>query len=240
MQTFDPLAFQRLKRAEENHFWFQVRRRWIFDEISKFIPPPATLLEVGCGTGNVCSFLATKGYVATGCEFYQEAITISWPGFTIIQGDAQKLSFKDNYFDIVGLFDVIEHFHDDLAILKETSRVLKKNGILVMTVPARKELWSCFDERACHKRRYTRGMLRKLLMEGDLIPLSIHYMFMALYLPMKFMRQKSDAHQDQFKINKTLNNVFRTIFNGERIVSKVIPLPIGTSLLAVARKAECL
>lgn len=70
--TFDPSFFGWLKKAEERHFWIQIRRKWIFDKIKKFIPPPAKFLEVGCDTGNIGSFLAQKGYLVTGCEFYPE------------------------------------------------------------------------------------------------------------------------------------------------------------------------
>jgi ubiquinone/menaquinone biosynthesis C-methylase UbiE len=60
-----------------------------------------------------------KRYDVTGCEYYREAIDNSWGGFKIVQADAEALPFKDESFDIVGLFDVIEHFKDDVIPLKE-------------------------------------------------------------------------------------------------------------------------
>ncbi|MDH5203053.1 MAG: class I SAM-dependent methyltransferase, partial [Nitrospirota bacterium] len=141
-ETYDPSFFDQLKTAEERHFWFKVRKKWIFDRMKKFFAPPARVLEVGCGTGNVSSFLSRKGYKVTGYEFYPNAIKKAWPGFLIVQGDANNLPFKDDCFDIVGLFDVIEHFQDDIMPLKEAVRVVKKGGIIAVTVPAREELWS--------------------------------------------------------------------------------------------------
>jgi len=234
--TFDPSFFEKLKFVEETHFWFQVRRNYIFDNISKFMLPPAKLLEVGCGTGNVSSFLSKKGYEVTGCEFYDEAIKISWPGYAKVRGDARNLKFENNSYDIVCLFDVIEHFDDDVQTLKEAIRVLKQGGILAITVPAREELWSDFDKQSCHRRRYTKEGLNHILMDLKATPLLIDYIFMSLYLPMKYLRNKDATNNDPFKINPLLNSFLLRLLNLERIISKRISLPIGTSLIAIAQK----
>lgn len=236
-ETFDPSFFEYLKKAEEKHFWFQIRRKWIFDKLKKFIPPPAKVLEVGCGTGNVSSFLAKKGYEVTGCEFYTDAINRAWPGFMIVQGDASILPFEDDSFDIVGLFDVIEHFQNDITLIKEARRVVRKDGIIVITVPAREELWRWIDEIALHKRRYTKEKIKKLFREANLNTLLIEYLFMSLYMPMKYIRSK-DKNDDLFKINRFLNSLLYKLFDIERIISKVLPLPIGTSLIGIAQKGN--
>ena len=235
--TYNPSFFNQLKKAEENHFWFHVRRKWIFNRIKKFIPPPASVLEVGCGTGNISSFLAQKGYQVTGCEFYPEAIHMAWPGFMIVQGDANNLPFENNSFDIVGLFDVIEHFHDDIPPLREAVRVVRDGGIVAVTVPARQELWSWIDEVSLHKRRYTKETLKKIFLELNLNTLLVEYMFMSLYGPLKYLRKKRKTNEyDFFKINRFVNTMLTGLFNAERIISKGLILPIGTSLIAIAQK----
>lgn len=238
--TYDPVFFKQLKKAEQNHFWFRVRRKWIFNKIKKFIPPSAKVLEVGCGTGNVSSFLAKKGYEVTGCEYYQEAIDMAWPGFLIVQGDAQNLPFENNYFDIVGLFDVIEHFQDDILLLNEAIRVVREGGIIVITVPARDELWSWVDEVSFHKRRYTKEKIKKLFQEAKLDTLLIEHMFMSLYVPMRYIRSKGEKSDALFKINRFANALLYKLFDIERIISKGLPLPIGTSLIGIAKKANLL
>jgi ubiquinone/menaquinone biosynthesis C-methylase UbiE len=234
--TYTPVFFDNLKKAEEKHFWFEVRRKWIYDSIQKFVLPPARALEVGCGTGNISSFLSTKGYALTGCEFYREALDMAWPGFLKVQGDSNNLPFRDNSFDVVGLFDVIEHFEDDTAPLKEALRVVRKGGIIAVTVPARGELWSQADELSLHKRRYTKKRLLRVLSEAKLCTLLLKYMFMSLYIPMKYIRSHSDKESDHFDTNKLANTLLKGIFDVERLISKGLPLPLGTSLIAVARK----
>jgi ubiquinone/menaquinone biosynthesis C-methylase UbiE len=236
--TFSPSSFITLKKAEAEHFWFDIRKQWIFDRISKIISPPAAILEIGCGTGIVSSFLAEKGYGVIGCEYYQEAVNMAWPGFRIVRGDANCMPFGNNSFDIVGLFDVIEHFEDDQGPLKEAARAVKPGGIVAVTVPARQELWSYIDEQSFHKRRYNKASIQQALLAVPLQPVSIEYIFMSLYFPMQYMRRRKRHTQNQFRINTNLNALLRKIFNVERVMSKFLSFPIGTSLLAVARKEK--
>lgn len=234
--TFDPSYFEWLREAEKGHFWFRIRRKWIFDKIKKFIQPPARVLEIGCGTGNISHFLGQKGYSVIGYEFYTEAIHRAWPSFLKVQGDANYLPFADNSFDVVGLFDLIEHFQDDMNPLKEAVRVVRKGGIIVITVPAREELWSMFDEISFHKQRYTTHKLKHIFLSLKLSPLVMQYMFMSLYIPMKYTRKISKKNDNFFKINVFVNALLRGVFDVERIISKNLSLPIGTSLISVARK----
>ncbi len=170
-----------------------------------------------------------------GCEFYDKAIGLAWPGFKIVQGDATHLPFDNTMFDIVGLFDVIEHFEDDIILLKEAKRVTKTNGIIAVTVPARDELWSDYDVKSFHKRRYTKERLTNVLFKSGLNILLMEYMFMSLYLPMKYIRKRKAG--DPFKINKYVNVLLKGYFDLERKLSNLF-LPIGTSLIAICRKDE--
>lgn len=102
------------------------------------------ILEVGCGSGIYVAFLdnlMSKGvYTGIDIEFKQNE--------KIMQGrvkriksiykkmDAKKLLFKDNSFDLVLSFWSLEHIKDDIKVLKEARRVLKKEGVFFLIVPS--------------------------------------------------------------------------------------------------------
>jgi len=236
MKTFDPAHFTDLRKAERTFFWFAVRRKWILDVLRKNAAAGSKVLEIGCGTGNVISYLSQNGYVGTGCELHNEAICQSWPGCTIIQGNATELPFQNAAFDVVALLDVLEHFENETPVISEALRVLAPNGFLLLTVPAHPELWSYHDNAACHKRRYTKKSLATLFESNTLRLISLDYMFMSLYWPMKLLRSDNADTKNPFTINRTLNFMLKIVFNMERKLSAIFPLPIGTSLIAVVRK----
>ena len=232
--TFNPELFGKLKIAEQNHFWFVVRRNLILDRIKKHLNRGASFLEIGCGTGNVSSFISAHGYRVTGCEYFTPALSLSWPGFQKVQGSAFELPFLNESFDAVGLFDVLEHFEHDDQALAEAVRITREHGVILISVPARKELWSSFDDFSSHKRRYHRADLKMLLDRAGLVTTSMEYLFMTLYLP-AIVARRAEV-QDPFSIGKIANSVFRNICEVERHISKVLPMPFGTSILAISHK----
>ena len=237
MSVFNERNFDILRAAEKDHFWFSSRRRWIFDVLSGYLPPPASFLEVGCGTGNVSSFLASKGYEVTGCEPSAYALDSAWPGFAKITADAYSLPLGDQMFEGAGLFDVIEHLEDDAAALKEAARTVVKGGIIICTVPAKMELWGPFDELSMHKRRYTQASLMRSVAAARLEILKINYMFLCLYPAAALRRSNKLQIEEYFKVSRPVNSFMKALLRAEREVSQIVPLPTGTSLICVAKKS---
>lgn len=69
-------------------------------------------------------------------------------------GDIQNLPYKADTFGIVFALDVLEHVKNDEATVAEISRILKKHGIAIISVPNRKKYYTIQDKLIGHYRRY--------------------------------------------------------------------------------------
>jgi SAM-dependent methyltransferase len=74
-------------------------------------------------------------------------------------GTVTSLPFADGQFDLLCAFDIIEHIEDDQGGFRELSRVLRRGGRLVLSVPLHAALWTEFDGLVGHARRYEPGEL---------------------------------------------------------------------------------
>lgn len=103
-------------------------------------------LDVGCGDGKHTSMLAEHGLIVYGLDIQRKPLVwakeLTNNKIPFICGNACELPFKSSMFDIVTLFEVIEHvaFHRHNALLEESKRVLKVKGKLILTTPNRENL----------------------------------------------------------------------------------------------------
>ncbi len=156
-------------------------------------------------------------------------------------GNAEKMHLKSDYFDIVTLLDVLEHT-EDIKVLNETYKALKKDGLIIIIVPAFSWLWSKWDEVLHHKRRYTSASLQKILISAGFQPIKVTYLYSFLLLPALLIRGiKSylfkDSYPSDFRLSNLLINLLMTIFAKiEFFIADRFPIPFGTSILIVAKK----
>jgi ubiquinone/menaquinone biosynthesis C-methylase UbiE len=113
------------------------------------VTPGMTILDVGCGRGEILRHCAKLGADAYGIDYAAVAVKMSQnviqavdeiaPGKTaVMQADAKKLPFPDAAFDRVLMFDVVEHLHpwELHEAMLEVHRVLKPNGrFIIHTAP---------------------------------------------------------------------------------------------------------
>jgi len=95
-------------------------------------------LDVGCGMGEYVELLNKNGAKAIGLEGFQPFVTSlverNIP-HKVCNLEHSPFAFEDNSFDIVYLLDVIEHVFDTEHLFTEIRRVLKKNGLIVLSTP---------------------------------------------------------------------------------------------------------
>jgi len=256
--SFDPAYFPRLLAIEDRHFWFQARNRVIaaaLAPITAALSPGYRVLEAGCGTGNVLRVLAKacpEGTVV-GLDSFHQGLRMAARRTTVplIQGDARVAPFSQP-FDIIGLFDVLEHLEEDREVLADIRSLLAPGGALVLTVPANPSLWSYFDEASHHVRRYRERELKNKLVEaGYRLEYVSHYM--ATIFPLVWLGRKlasalkrssppaadrtTELASDELRIVPLVNPLLRFVLSQEaRVVARRRKLPFGTSLIAVARR----
>jgi SAM-dependent methyltransferase len=168
-------------------------------------------------------------------------------GATLVQADIRNSPFGQP-FDLVGMFDVLEHIPEDQETLRLAHISLRPGGKLLLTVPAHQSLWSYFDEAAGHCRRYSWDGIRQKL-ESAGFKVEFLSEFMACIFPLVWsyrklsgFRKKSNSSMqltsEEFRVLPVVNGLLTGILSLEaKWVSRSHTLPIGTSLLAVARKA---
>jgi SAM-dependent methyltransferase len=107
-------------------------------------PPPARVLDCGCGTGWLTYFLARRGYEVVGTDVSEHAIALARanPPFrsgaspTFVVADAEALAF-DAEFDAVVFFDALHHATDTTAAVRGAYRALRRGGVCIALEPGR-------------------------------------------------------------------------------------------------------
>lgn len=227
----------------ERSWWHVARNRVIAHTLAAHLPRATNLLEVGCGTGIVTAHLRARGWNVTGVDLGRPKSGTLASEHLLFGQDATKLP-EDlrGGFGALLLFDVIEHVPDAPAFLLELLATFPNVRHVVITVPARKELWTTFDDHFGHFRRYDRAMLRQELGSALLEPDRVAYFFHGLY-PAILVNNLIRGHERDLRfappppgIRTTLNRSLGALFALEaRLLPKVL---LGSSLIAVAHRAS--
>ena len=236
-------------KRENTHFWHVARREIIASFAAPYLaacvgaPDNSRGIEIGIGNGNVTQAFLDAGISMEGADYFYSALLFCRKRMQIplFQADLLKLPFKERY-DFIGIFDIIEHIEDDRTALRNAYEALKPGGILQVTVPACKFLWSRFDE-LDHKRRYSKKELIERLGEAGFkirrVSFFMFLLFPFVYLVRKLQRYPSNTkleHVSEVQVVPGLNPILLFIFRLERILLKFINLPIGSSLIAIAQR----
>lgn len=240
---YDAAYFDQFAAIASSHFWFVSRNALLVWAVGRYAAGARSMLEVGCGTGQVLSALrrAYPRLVLAGTEVLAEGLRMAAdavPDAELVQADARELLFEDE-FDVVGAFDVLEHVPEHEAALAQMVRAVRPGGTVLLTVPQHDFLWSALDEYAGHSRRYSRASLTALL-TGQGLVVERMTSFVSLLLPLMWLsrrRQRQQPSMADFHLSPMVNALGQWAMTVERLLIRAgMPLPIGGSLLAVARR----
>jgi len=235
-------------RLEENYWLFKARRDIILKIIQKTGgKPDSKILDVGCAGGHLIKFLKENGFREThGIDISNEAISLCKKrGLKNVSiKDCLETKFKRNTFDIITADNVLEHLEDDERALNEWNRILKKDGTLIILVPAFNFLWSQHDEVCHHYRRYSKASLIKLLRKTHFKVDKSSYWNLSLFFPASlvrvfqrvFSKGKKQKDDQLYELNPLVNKTLFYLLKLENWLVMRLNFPVGISVFGVARK----
>lgn len=241
---------------QETYYWWHIAKQKLVSAFLKkyFKENRIKVLDLGCGTGGVINSIKTPAFVY-GVDKSERALKLARKrGLkNLLKHDFSKsrLPLKDSSFDVILALDVLEHLKKPSNVLKEISRVLKPEGVLIVVVPSYKFLWSYWDVILGHHTRYSKKEIRSLLKKEGYYTLYSSYFHSAILLPAVLARlikqqmynfnkkiNKNEIRSDFRPLPKLLNSFLALISSFEREVLLRKPLPFGLSIISVSKKND--
>jgi len=237
-------------RVEQQHFWWKGLRSFVRPLLADAAAgrQRVRLLDCGCGTGANLIMLGEFGDASgfdvsfRGLEFAQR-----YGQRRVAQASITDIPFADAVFDVVTAFDVLYSLSEEAeaAALREMRRVLKPGGTLIVNVAALRILRGNHAVFGAEVRRSTRRRLRRLLGDAGFRVTRLTYSNAFLFPLMLTVRTgqrlmglatPEEAGTDVVMPPATVNSVLTWLLRAEARVLRVVDMPIGSSLLCVARK----
>ncbi|MDQ5850942.1 MAG: methyltransferase domain-containing protein [Chloroflexota bacterium] len=245
----EPAEYEMMAAVEDRHWWYSGMRAIYAAWLDATFPGRSDLdiLDAGCGTGGNGDFLRRYGR-PVGLDLAREALVLGQrrlPG-RILGGSVVELPFAASTFDLVTSFDVLYHraVIDERAALRETWRVLKPGGSLLIRLPAYRWLSGKHD-RAVHTRhRYTAREVRQALANTNFAVERLSYVNSVLF-PVPLIQRTMERivpwlerpGSDLTPPGRLTNTLLRSVLESEAAwLRRGGTFAWGLSVLCLARK----
>jgi 2-polyprenyl-3-methyl-5-hydroxy-6-metoxy-1,4-benzoquinol methylase len=234
----DNKTFSRQIKNQRKHWWFQARKKIIDQIISSInLKKKKNILDFGTGSGVNLDMLRKHGLVDIHEQNKYARAVIKKE--RKIKNLYSSLKIKKNFYDLILLADVIEHVKQPKELLKDLKKFLKKDGHILITVPAYQFLFSKKDEVLGHYRRYNKELLRTELSGFKVENISYFNTFLCIPIIIMTMLNKflkrDYIKQVETTPNFILNKLCYIIFVSEKFFIKYFNLPFGISIYVLAK-----
>jgi SAM-dependent methyltransferase len=234
--------------AEDRHFWFRGLRmnaRFVLDQALGG-ERDGLIIDCGAGTGRNLDWLKTFG-PAVGVERSPTGLRVAREhGRRVIAGSVTHLPFPSAVARVVTSFDVL-YCLDDIAenqAIREMFRVLSPGGVAIVNVAALEMLKGSHSTLTHEQRRYTTDRLRGLLEQTGFRIERLTYVNMitlplvlAVRLGERLTGRAGTASDADLRVpTAPVNETLAGLLSIENALLRAVNLPIGSSVLAVARK----
>lgn len=227
----------------QRHWWWRAREKLILKNLRAHQPEGGwkTILDVGCGDGLFFDRLMAFGDVE-GVEPTAALLSEDGPHRSRIHVCPFDESFQPGKeFQLILMLDVLEHLADPAAALRRALALLAPGGMVFVTVPAFRTLWTNHDVVNGHVTRYTRRSFEEVARQAGLCTQGESYFFQWLF-PLKFAvrlkeRIMSTPPRPASVPPAWINKPAYWLSRLEQFTWGALPWPLGSSLMVWGTKA---
>lgn len=238
-------SYDDIKGFNGENWWYSSRRELLVRILQKYIKgKQPVVVDLGCGVGANAEVLRPIAASLVGVDPFPQALQYARnAGYdSCVDGSAENIPVQDASADLVLCADVLEHVHDVRAV-GELNRILKTNGIAVITVPAFMSLWNENDDYSHHLRRYRKKQLVTLFTSNNFKVCYAHYWNRTFFFPVWLVARfyKKDEQKKKLENNLThipswANGILRIWMKIETATLFYLGIPFGTSVVMVVKK----
>ena len=240
----DPGYGRHYRELYENHWWWRAREGTLVEELHRLFPDSRALaiLDVGCGDGLFFERLRQFGEVE-GIESEAALVDPRGPNRSRITVAPFDASFNPGKrYDLILMLDVLEHLDAPEEALRHAVSLLRAGGKMVVTVPAFRMVWTNHDRLNEHRTRFTKRSFRLVAASAGIEIIEMRYFFIWLFAAklatrmaeLILPREPRNPRIPSSGINGFLYQVSRF----EEKLTRIIPAPIGSSLLVVGERSS--